>query len=132
PWQYLAGRTSSVLWISLLTGVLVFAVGVGFFDVEIRPGGIPFALVVLLVGTLTLAACGYALAAVTPNAKSTAAIGLGILLPLSFYSDVFLIGGSPDWMGQVGSVFPLRHFVHALAATLDPSGVSLPWANLAV
>lgn len=131
-WHYLVGRTSSALWISLLTAVLVFAVGLVFFEAEVDPVGIPLGFLVVVLGTLTLAACGYALAAMAPSARAASAIGLGILLPLSFFSDVFLIGGAPDWMASVGSLFPLRHFVHALAASLDPSGTSVPWVNLAV
>jgi hypothetical protein len=106
PAHYLAGRTASVSWIALLTAVLVLVVGWMFFEVTISTSGIPLALVVLVLGTLTLAACGYALAAVVPNSKAMTAVGLGILLPLSFLSDIFLIGNMPDWMGTIGALFP--------------------------
>jgi ABC-2 type transport system permease protein len=132
-WQYLAGRTFSVLWIGLLTAVLIFAIGVVFFDVEVPVSGLPLALVVFVLGTLTIAACGYALASVMPSARATAAAGLAILLPLSFFSDVFVIGNSiPDWMTTVGSIFPLRPYVHALADALAPAGSSIDWANFGV
>src|SRR5690606_26771598 len=108
--QYLGGRMASVLWIALITALLIFAVGIGLFGVELAPAGIPLALLVVLVGTLTLAACGLALAAITPTARAMAAVGLGILLPLAFFSDIFVIGTTtPAWMGVVGSLFPLRH-----------------------
>ena len=133
PWQYLAGRTTSVLAIAFLTAVLVFASGVLFFDLEIPLAGLPIALAVLLLGTLTVAACGYALAAVAPSGRAMAVIGLAILLPLSFVSDVFAIGGTmPELLTTIGSLFPLRHFVHALTAAFDPDGVSVAWTNLAV
>ena len=132
PWQYLAGRTGSVIWIGALTAALVFAVGIAFFGV--RLGGIDALIAgaaVLVFGILTLAACGYALVAVAPSERAVTAIGLAVLLPLAFFSDIFIIGGAPDWMATVGSLFPLRHFVHALAAALDPAGMSVQWMDLA-
>jgi ABC-2 type transport system permease protein len=131
-WQYLAGRTASVVWIAVLTAVLVFAVAILGFGAVISAGAIPLALLVLVLGAVTLLACGFALVAVLPSAKSVGAVGLGILLPLSFFSDVFLIGGAPEWMGTIGAVFPLRHFVHALASVLDPANGVAPWTNIAV
>lgn len=133
PWEYLAGRTTSVLWIALLTAVLVFAAGLLFFNLEISAEGVPLALVLLLFGTLTLAACGYALAALAPSGRAMAVLSLGILLPLAFVSDVFPFGGTmPDWMTTLGAIFPLRHFVHALAATLNPDSTGIAWTNLAM
>lgn len=133
PAEYLLGRMLSVLWIAVLTAVLIFAAGMLLFGVEISLAGLPIALIVLLVGTLTLAACGLALAAATPNARSMAAVGLAILLPLSFFSDVFVIGTTtPAWMSAVGSVFPLKHFLYGLVYALDPAGASVGWMNLAV
>ena len=130
-WQYLAGRTGSAIWIGLATAALVFIVAIAFFEARIDGGGIVLALGVALVGTLTLAACGYALVAIAPSTKAVTAIGLGLLLPLSFLSDIFLVGGTPDWMGSVGALFPLRPFVHAMASALDPAGASVAWTDLA-
>jgi ABC-2 type transport system permease protein len=133
PWQYLAGRTTAVLWIAILTGALVFATGMLFFGVVVPVAAVPLALVVFLLGTLTLAACGYALAALAPSGRALGVIGLAILLPLSFVSDIFPIGGVlPEVLTTVGSLFPLRHFVHALSAAVAPSGPTVAWANLAV
>lgn len=131
PWQYLVGRTASVVWIGVLTAAIIVTLAVVVYDVEVAAAGLPLALGVVVLGALTMAACGYALLSLMPNAKAMGAVGLGILLPLSFFSDVFIIGGAPEWMGTVGSLFPLRHYVYALAAALDPAG-SVPWTNLAV
>jgi hypothetical protein len=132
PLQYLAGRTAAVIWIALLTGVLVFATAIGFFGARVAIEGVPLGVAVVVLGTLTITACGFALAAVAPSGRAMGVISLAILLPLSFFSDVFLIGGTPEWMGTVGSLFPLRHFVHALAASLNPEGAAVAWTNLAV
>lgn len=132
PWQYLAGRTVSVLWVGLLTAGLVFAVAIISFGATIAVGGLPVALAVLVVGILTVAACGYALAAVAPNGRAIAVMGLAVLLPLSFLSDVFPFFTPPAWIVTVGSIFPLRHFVYALAGALNPAGPTIEWADLGV
>ncbi len=131
PAAYLAGRTAATLWITAVTTALIFAIAVAFMGMRVEPARLPAAVLVLLLGTLAVAACGYALAAIAPDSKSLTAIGLGILLPLSFFSDVFVVGGAPDWMGTVGSIFPLRHFVHALADAVRPAGV-VGWTNVTV
>ena len=132
PATYLAGRTVSVLWLALLTGLLVLAVGIAFHDVAVPVSRVPVVVGVLVLGTLTLAACGFAVASMVPSSKAMGAVGLAVLLPLSFFSDVFVIGDLPAWMTAVGNVFPLRHFVHALAGALDPAGVSVAWADVVV
>jgi ABC-2 family transporter protein len=132
-WQYLAGRTAAALWLGALVTVLVFGVAIAIFGVRVAGlDGLVAAVLVLLLGTLTLAACGYALVAVTTSRRAVATVGLGILLPLAFFSDIFVVGSVPDWMATVGSLFPLRHFVHALIAALDPAGLSIQGSDLAV
>ncbi len=130
--HYLTGETLSALWIALLTAVLILACGVVFFHVTIAPDGLLIGLAVLLFGTLTVAACGYAVAALAPTGNATGIVALGILLPLSFVSGVLFVGDAPDWMAAIGSFFPLRHMVLALTAALDPAGSSVAWPNLAV
>ncbi len=130
--QYLAGQTLSALWIAIVTAILVFACGIAFFNVTLAPDGLPLGLAVLLFGTVSLAACGYALAALAPSGKAAGVVALGVLLVLSFISGVLVVGDIPAWMTAVGSFFPLRHIVLALAAALDPAGSSVAWRNLAV
>ena len=132
-WQYLAGRTASALWIGLLTAALIFGIAIVFFDVHLAAEGLPLAVGVFLLGTLSLTACGFAFSSIMPNARASAVGSLMILLPLSFFSDIFVLGNDlPAWMVTVGSVFPLRPFVHALASALAPTGPSIDWTNFAV
>lgn len=130
--EYLVGRVVSALWIAVLTGLLVYAVGIAFFDLRIAGEGVPLAIAIVLLGTMTMAACGFALAAVLPNARATAVGALVILLPLSFFSDIFVFGTTPPLMSTIGSLFPLKHLVAALSASLDPAGISVAWGDLAV
>lgn len=129
---HLTGRAGSALAIAPATAVLVFGIGVPALDVVVRPTGIPAAVAILLLGTAALAACGLALGSVVPSSRAVTAIGLGVLVPLSFFSDVFPTGGTPAWMSTVGAVFPLRHLANGLADALSPAGTGVAWLDVAV
>lgn len=131
PWQYLAGRTTAALWLAAVVTALVLAVGLAFFDLRVSLNGLLLGSLVILVGALTLASCGFALAALVPSARAVGAVGLVVLLPLAFFSEVFFIDG-PEWMGTVGALFPLRHFQSALTQAWDPAGVTLAWSHIGV
>ena len=130
--HYLAGVTAAGLALTFLIAGLVVATGFVFFDLRIPVAGLALGVLVILVGTLTLAACGFLLAALVPNARAVGALGLLFLFVLSFVSDVFIVGGGPAWMSTLGSIFPLKHLQNALAAAWHPDGPSLDWVNLAV
>lgn len=131
PWQYLAARMVVAVLLALVITAAILVVGVLGYDVELTAGALGSALVVVVLGTLSMAACGFALAAFVPSARAVGAMGLVVLLPLAFFSEVFVVGG-PAWMGSVGSVFPLKHFQNALAAALGLPGAPLQGVHLAV
>jgi ABC-type multidrug transport system permease subunit len=131
PWQYLAGRSVAGVGIAVLLAALVLGLGTAFYDLDLTARGVGLGLVVLVIGTLTFAACGFALVAVGPSAKAVGAVGLVILLPLAFFSDVFAVGG-PEWMSTVGALFPLKHVQNALALAWDPAGPIVGWVSLSV
>ncbi|ODU27269.1 MAG: ABC transporter [Pseudonocardia sp. SCN 73-27] len=129
---HLAGQTASALIVALLTGVLVLGVGTVFLDVPVSFTGVPLAITLLVLGTTTLAACGFALAGTLPSSKAVTAVGLGILLPLSFFSDVFPTGHTPAWMSTVGAFLPLKHLANGLADALAPGGPTVNWVGVGV
>jgi ABC-2 type transport system permease protein len=131
PSQYLVGRVVSALWIALLTGTLVVVVGVTFFDLRPDWAAVPAAVGVLLLGTATMAACGIALSSVLPSSKAVSAVALGLLLPLSFFSDIFVIVGLPSWMATAGSILPLKHIANLLTTLMEP-GLTTSWTSVAV
>ena len=131
PWQYLAGRTLAGFGLAVVLAVLVLAVGMPLFDVRVPVAGLLAGVPVLALGTVTLAACGFALAAFVPSARAVGAVALVVLLPLAFFSDIFVIG-APEWMRTVGAFFPLRHLQNALVAAWAPGGPTVGWTHLAV
>ena len=131
-WAFLAGRTIEVLALALVVAILMLAVGTVAFGVRVSMGALPSAAAVLLFGTVTMATCGLALVALVPTARAASTLTMAILLPLSFVSDIFVVGNIPAPVQAFASLFPLKHVVAALAATLDPAGGSLAWTDLAV
>lgn len=129
-WQLLVGRGAIAVGIGLLVAVGVLGVGVAAYDVTVTPGGLLLGAGIVGLGAVVLGACGFALAAAVPSAKAVGAVGLVVLLPLAFFSEVFVVGG-PDWMGRVGDVFPLKHLQNALALAWAPEP-SVGWVHLAV
>ena len=132
PAIYLAGRAAAALGTALVTGVLLIVEGLVFFDLEIDGSGLPTAAAVLLLGTASLTACGFLLASVVSSRSAASALGLGILFPVSFISNVFVAGDMPSWLDTVGSLFPLKHLAHSLVMALDPAGSAVSWSGVAV
>lgn len=129
---YFAGRFASTLLLVLATAVLILLAGLLWFDLEVAWTGIALAIGLLVLGAATLAACGLLLASVLPSSKAVTAVGLGLAIPLAFFSDVFAIDVVPDWMSTVGSFFPLKHLANSLSYALDPTGPTISWLSITV
>lgn len=133
PWIHLAGRVASAVYVSLIAIVLVTAVGVVFYGVDIVWRTLPAVLVTLVVGVACFAALGLAVVSLAPSAGATQALANGSLILLAFVSDVFVVA-LPSWLDGVGWLFPLKHFVNAVADGFNPflTGSGFAWDHLAV
>jgi ABC-2 type transport system permease protein len=134
-WIYLAGRLGATLWVGLLATVVVIGVDVLLYDVRILPRTLLAVLVTIVIGTFCMGALGLAVAALVPNVQTFAVVALATLLPLSFISDIFIIGGDlPRWVQIAGWLFPLKHLANAMAGAFNPTipGSGFAWGHLAV
>lgn len=132
---YLAGRLLAVVALAASTLLVLVVVGVVLLGVESDVTTLPAVVLTLLLGAGCAAALGLALAAAVRPAKAVPAVALGTLLPLAFISDIFILGAAPpQWVQDLASVFPLKHFASALALALDPAtpGLGLQAGSLAV
>jgi ABC-2 type transport system permease protein len=132
---YVAGRILSSVWFSLVSAVLMVAVGVGLFDVRIIWRMLPAAVVTLLLGAACFCALGLAVAALIPNGEAAPVVANFTFLPVAFVSDLFFpTDNAPAWVAAVGGVFPVKHFALALEGTFNPfvSGSGFAWGHLAV
>jgi len=133
---YVAGRVCAVLMLAVLSTVLLGAVAVLFLGVRLDAARLPAVAVAVLLGVACFAALGLAVVALLRSATSLVAVTLGTLLPLSFVSDIFLLGAAPlpQWLAAVGDLFPLKHLAAALLAATSPdgTGAGLAAGHLAV
>ena len=70
-------------------------------------------------------------AALVPNGDSSPAVANATLLPLAFVSDVFIVTeDAPAWIGLLGDIFPLKHFVSAFGEAFNPTldGAGFGWS----
>jgi ABC-2 type transport system permease protein len=135
PWIYLAGRIASSMWISVLSTVIMLAVGVLAYDVQIYVETLPALTVALVVGAACFCSLGLAASSVSPNADATPAVANAIILPMAFLAGVFIpLENAPDWFVTLGKLFPLRHFVDAFSEPLNPfhEGNAFEWVSLAI
>ncbi|GLY08732.1 ABC transporter permease [Actinoplanes sp. NBRC 101535] len=133
-WTVPASRITAAAATSVVTVLLLAAVGVAAFDVQIFWGKVPAMLVTLLLGTACCAALGLAMASLARSVAVAQSLGQGLLVSLAYISDVFIVGADlPRWMDVLGSALPLKHFARAMAATFDPAtGSAFAPAHLAV
>lgn len=134
PSAYIAGRVTSSIWLAFIAIVMMMAVGVIFYRVEIYPRTLPAALVTFIVGVACFAALGLLVAAISPNGDAAPAITNATLLPVAFISDIFFpVQDPPRWMEIAGNFFPLKHFATAFRACFDPTktGMQFHWGELA-
>ncbi len=134
PWSYIAGRVASAIWLGFIAIVLMMAVGVIFYGVEIYPRTLPAALVIFVVGVACFAALGLLVAAISPNGDAAPAITNATLLPVAFISGIFFpVQDPPRWMEVAGDFFPLKHFATAFRDCFDPTktGMQFHWGDLA-
>lgn len=129
PGLYVAGRLVAAIVLAIVIAALVLALGTLVYDVPVT--GLGPAIGVLALGSLTMTACGMLLAAVVRNARSFGAVALIVLLPMSFVSDVFTVGG-PRWMQTLGSILPLKHLQNALTDVMAGTAGAGTWGHLAV
>ena len=112
--------------------LLLFAVSVPAFGVEITASTLPAALLTLILGSACLASLGVAVASVVKSADQAMPVAQLTFLPISFITGIwFPLDGAPDWLVKVSHFFPLSHIVEAFGSCFAP-GKHLDVADLGV
>jgi ABC-2 type transport system permease protein len=134
-WSYLAGRVGSAMWIALLAVIVMLAVGVLAYGLELRAVTLPAAALTFAVGVACFASLGVAVAGLAKSGDAAPALANFTILPLAFISDIFLpLDNPPRWLVAVADVFPLKHFSRAFQDAFSPftTGWGFRWGSLAV
>ncbi len=120
-WALLGGRVGAALLLGLIATSLVIGTGAAFYGVQVVARTLPAVLVALVLASVSFSAMGLAAALLLPTPQATIAVTNGIVVPIAFVSDTFMVNGTlPPWMSTLGWVFPLKHLVNLLGDAFNP------------
>ncbi|MFF3847392.1 ABC transporter permease [Streptomyces sp. NPDC002328] len=122
-----AGYFLGKIWLVLVTGVLetalLLVVGTAFYDIDLPsdPGRwFAFAWIFVL-GLTACALLGIAISSVPKSSKSASSVVVLPFLVLQFISGVYIaINTIPDWMLNIGALFPLKWMCQGLRGVFLP------------
>ncbi len=121
PWVFMAARLLTALAVSVLMVVLVTLLGRIVYGVAIPTRTLPGLLLAVVVGTAACCCLGFALTAVIPSENAAPAVTNALVLPLYFFSGIFIPNDDiPRGMQIVGDIFPVKHLFQALLAAFNP------------
>ena len=134
-WTFIGAQILRSLVMVLVMAAALLAIGVLAFDVDL-PGEAMVGLVVyVLLGAAALAALGIGATAVMPTAEAASTVAPFTVVMLGFISGVFIpVEVLPNWLEEIGRVFPLFHLADGLQTCLAPgtTGTGLDAGNVAV
>ncbi len=132
PIVYMGGKIISAILVATIAVLIMMTIGVAFYGVQIYAATLVSAIVTFVVGVASFAALGMLVAAVVSSGETATAVTNATLLPLAFFSGVFIVPSpdSPAWLDAVANFFPLKHFVEPFVAAFNPLTEGAGW-NLA-
>ena len=129
---YLGSWVAGAVVTGLASIVLLFAVAVPVFGVDIYPRMLPEALLTAVLGGAALAAIALALGSMVKTAEQAQPLSQLTFLPISFISGIwFPLDDAPQWVKTAADVFPLSHIVDAFSACFV-AGAHFDWGDLVV
>jgi ABC-2 type transport system permease protein len=132
---FISSWLASAVVTGVVSVVVMFAVAVPAFGVDIRPRFLPAAIVTLILGGAAMSAIGLAVASFIRRLETAPIVANLTLFPLLFVSGVFYpIESEPQWLQTIAHLFPLSHFVQAFDACFSPftAGSGFSFRDLAV
>ncbi|MFJ9896947.1 ABC transporter permease [Streptomyces sp. NPDC091280] len=128
PAAYFLGK----IWLVLVTGLLETAVlllvGTGFYGVDLPSSAtrwLDFGWIFVL-GLTACALLGIAVSSVPKSGKSATSVVVLPFLVLQFISGVYIsIDTIPDWMLDIGALFPLKWMCQGLRGVFLPSSAQV-------
>lgn len=134
-WTYMTGRIAAAVAVGIAGTALLLGVGSAAFDVEVVWRALPGLVAILVVGSASFAAIGFALLAFVRSSQAVMAVTMGSLMITAFVSEMFAPATAmPGWLDTIGWVLPLRHFAAATSATFDLAApaLAISWDHIAV
>jgi ABC-2 type transport system permease protein len=125
---YLVAWLTGAALIGILSVVVMFAIAIPLFGVDLYPHLLPAAAVTLVLSAASLAAVGLAVATLVRNADQAGPVAQLTMLPVSFISGIFWpLNGAPDAVVAIAHVFPLYYVADAFGACFVPQTTGGGW-----
>jgi ABC-2 type transport system permease protein len=134
-WTFVAAQVLRSATFALAVGAIMIVIGVVAYGVDLPAQTVPGFLIYLFLGTATLSALGIAATALAKDEDSAQPIAAFTVVMLSFVSGIFIqIDTLPNWMAEIGRLFPLYHLAAGLQTTVsqDPTGIGLSGRDVLV
>jgi ABC-2 type transport system permease protein len=134
-WVFLAAQILQTMVTIVVLVAALLAIGIVAFGVTLDAAGALAFAVYTIVGAATMCALGLAVSRAATTVDVASSIGPFGTVILAFVSGVFIpVKELPDWLVQLGRVFPLAHLAEGLQRALTPaaSGKGIDGGNLAV
>jgi ABC-2 type transport system permease protein len=131
----IAARAAVAVLAALGIAVVMLGIGWAAYGASIPGRTAPAFVLDVVVGAVVFCCLGFALASVIGNVDAAQPVVLGIILPLSFISGIFIASSElPRWLAGIGYVFPVHPLVAALLTAYNPhtTGAGLNWGYLAI
>ncbi|GAA3992886.1 MULTISPECIES: ABC transporter permease [Streptomyces] len=128
PASYFLGKIWLVLVTGLLETAILLLVGTAFYDIDLPSDAgrwFDFAWIFVL-GLTACALLGIAISSVPKTGKSATSVVVLPFLVLQFISGVYIaIDTIPDWMLNIGALFPLKWMCQGLRGVFLPESAQV-------
>ena len=125
-WTLVGSNVLLRLLIAAVQTVIILAIGVGAFGVEITGSWAMIAAFVVL-GSLAFTSLGYVIASFARTEEAANGITQVVQVPMMFLSGVFFpIALMPDWMQTISRVLPLTYLADALRQVMVGASPFVP------
>jgi ABC-2 type transport system permease protein len=134
-WAFFAGRILTCSVITLLLVLVMVVIGRVVYGVNVPGHTMPGLILTVIVGTASFCSLGFALTAAIPSENAAPAVTNAIVLPLYFFSGVFIPNDQlPAGMRFVGGLFAVKHLFQSLLTAFNPAttGAGIAWSHLGV
>lgn len=116
---FIAAKTSALILIALLQGVILIAVAFAFYGIVIPVDQLGLLFLVILVYSASFIGIGMALATFAESENTAMLMSLVLSIPMLFLCGIFFpFEAMPQLMVQLGSALPITMGIRALEAVL--------------
>jgi ABC-2 type transport system permease protein len=122
-WTFVAAQIVRSIAMVVVMVTVLLAIGAAAFGVDVRASSVPSLVLYVALGTAATTTLGIGITALLPTAEAASSIVPFGTVILSFISGVFIpVSQLPDWLAQIGRVFPLYHLADGLQSSFLPGG----------